>query len=79
MKQVIWYSGVCDIAPKARKHILKESILDNPLDILPEQEKERYAIPIKYCLRTIWSGDEYVIDYGSHAKFIYYKELEDDK
>lgn len=86
--KITWYLGYMDLDPKAIKEKLieMETVAEsidkvNFIQILPEDEKERYATEIRYCTRTAWlSGElvdakEIVLDYGSHSRFIYVKEI----
>lgn len=86
--KITWYLGYMDLDPKAIKEKLIEMETEaesidkvNFIQILPEDEKERYATEIRYCTRTAWhEGDlkdakECVSDYGSHTRFIYVEEI----
>ena len=86
--KVIWFEGYMSLEEEARRNILAEMETEAEsinkvkfLQILPESERERFAVNIKYCVRIAWpSGDikdakEIVSDYGSYSKFIYVKEI----
>lgn len=59
-----------------------DSIKDvNAISILTEEEKKKYEIDIKMCLRVLYCDDPdyHVIDYGSHSKFITIIKLNSEK
>lgn len=57
-----------------KKKIYRAKNIDDVkwLEILPEEEKKRYAVSIAHCIGVslVEKGKKQIYDYGSHTKFV---------